>query len=239
VGPGGGARGGRVAAVGVTVRERYDVYLFDIDGTLLVCRDAVHYFGFCHVLSDIARRPLNLEGVVAHGNVDNGILRDALLLAGVEESAWRPRLAEMQERLCAHVEAHAAELVVERLDGVREVLEHLRRRGALLGVATGNLERIGWAKLVACGLRECFDFGAFSDAWESRAEVFQAALASAREKRGEGCAVCVVGDTPADVHAARANGVDVIAVATGVYGEQELREAGPTRLVRSMRELLL
>ena len=58
--------------------DEYDVYLFDIDGTLLECRDAVHYFAFCAVLDSLAGRPLTLEGVTAHGNTDIGILRDAL-----------------------------------------------------------------------------------------------------------------------------------------------------------------
>ena len=70
----------------------FDAYLFDIDGTLLNCSDAVHYFAFCNTLSAIAGRPFTLEGVTAHGNTDVGILRDALALAGVDAAVWRPRL---------------------------------------------------------------------------------------------------------------------------------------------------
>ena len=40
--------------------DSYDAYLFDIDGTLLNCTDAVHYFAFCDTLTMLARRPLNL-----------------------------------------------------------------------------------------------------------------------------------------------------------------------------------
>ena len=218
--------------------DSYDAYLFDIDGTLLVCRDAVHYFGFCEVLSFVAGRPLNLDGVVAHGNVDNGILRDAFMLAGVDEETWRPRLGELQDTLCAYVEAHSGDLVVEQLDGVHQALEHLRARGALLGVATGNLERIGWAKLRAAGIAQLFHFGAYSDRWECRADVFGAALEAVRERLGSSASVCVVGDTPADVRAARAHGLDVIVVATGIYPLDELRAQGATLTVSSMRELL-
>ncbi len=120
--------------------DRYDVYLFDIDGTLLECTDAVHYFAFCDALHLLAGRPLNLDGVTAHGNTDNGILRDALTLANVPEAAWRPRLAEARAAMCRQVEASQAELCVAVLPHVRTVLDHLRSRGALLGVATGNLE---------------------------------------------------------------------------------------------------
>jgi phosphoglycolate phosphatase len=52
--------------------DEFDAYLFDIDGTLINCRDAVHYFAFCESLTRIAGRPMNLDGVVAHGNTDAG-----------------------------------------------------------------------------------------------------------------------------------------------------------------------
>src|SRR5579875_1953218 len=88
----------------------FDAYLFDIDGTLLHCTDAVHYFAFCSVLSSVAGRQLNLEGVVTHGNTDVGILRDAFALAGISEDLWRPRLPEIREAMCRFVEARREEL---------------------------------------------------------------------------------------------------------------------------------
>ena len=56
----------------MTPWDAYDAYLFDIDGTLLNATDAVHYFAFCEALTLLAGRPINLDGVNAHGNVDNG-----------------------------------------------------------------------------------------------------------------------------------------------------------------------
>ena len=78
--------------------DTFDAYLFDVDGTLLDCRDAVHYFAFCETLKSLSGRELNLDGVTAHGNTDIGILRDALALAGVPESDWRPRLPSSTAR---------------------------------------------------------------------------------------------------------------------------------------------
>ena len=218
--------------------DEYDGYLFDIDGTLLHCTDAVHYFAFCDALESLAGRPLNLDGVTAHGNVDVGILRDALLLAGVGDEVWRPRLAEAQTRMADFVEKRKGELCATVLPGVPEVLTHLRARGAVLGVATGNLEAIGRLKLAHCGLLKMFAFGGYSDAYEYRREVFGGALAKARELTGADGAICVVGDTPEDVRAARANGLDVVAVATGIYSFEELLVEAPDRCLRSMQELL-
>ena len=97
--------------------DTYDAYLFDIDGTLLECTDAVHYFAFCGALQSLAGRPLNLDGVTAHGNTDVGILRDALTLANVPEPVWRGRLAETRAAMCGHVEDHKSELCAAALPG--------------------------------------------------------------------------------------------------------------------------
>jgi phosphoglycolate phosphatase len=217
--------------------DEYDAYLFDIDGTLLHCTDAVHYFAFCEALKSLSGRSLNLEGVAAHGNTDIGILRDALALANVPERVWRPRIAETRSAICCFVEEHKHEICATVLPFVFETLHHLRRRGGVLGVATGNLEGVGRVKLQHCGLLEYFDFGCYSDDFEYRSDVFKHAFAKACTIAGEGATVCVVGDTPADVQAARANHLDVIAVSTGIYSYEQLAAAKPDRCLRSFAEL--
>ena len=218
--------------------DAFQGYLFDIDGTLLNCQDAVHYFAFCDALSGVAGRPLDLDGVVTHGNTDEGILRDAFARGAVEEATWRPRLAEIRARMGAQVEANRAELRMDVLPGVRALLAHLRGRGAVLSTATGNFARIGEAKLQQCGLRSLFDFGGYSAGFGTRGEVFAGALAMLREHLGAEAAVCVFGDTPADVQAAHANGLEVIAVATGIYDREQLGAESPELCLSSLTELL-
>lgn len=216
--------------------DAFDAYLFDIDGTLLHCRDAVHYFGFCEVLTKLAGKPVNLDGVVAHGNVDPGIIRDAMARAGVADTVWRPHLSQLCGELASYVEQHRDEFRIEVLPGVPRVLQHLRQQGRVLGVATGNLERIGWTKLDVCGLRQEFSFGGFSDSYEYRGPMITGAVEKARSLAGAGARVCVVGDTPSDIRAAREAGVEVIAVATGIYPQAELHEAD--LVVPSMPDLM-
>lgn len=216
----------------------YDAYLFDIDGTLLNCTDAVHYFAFCDTLTTLAGRPMNLDGVVAHGNTDTGILRDALRAAGLPEVQWRPRLPDACLALSAHVAAHKAELCAVALPSAARVLSYLRSRPALVGVATGNLAAIGRAKLANAGLPSEFAIEGFSDGFEVRGDIIANALARARALGGATTSVCVVGDTPADIQAARVNGLDVIAVATGVYSLEELRAHQPTVCVSTLSELM-
>ena len=219
--------------------DRYDAYLFDIDGTLLNCKDAVHYFAFCEALRMLSGRPLNLDGVVTHGNTDVGILRDALQLAGVQNDDWRPHLREAQDLMGAFVEQRKDDLRAEALPDVGNLLNHLHQRGAVLGVATGNLQRIGRLKLLHCDVLRFFQFEGYSDAYENRSDVFAAASQQARALVGEKARICAVGDTPADVQAARANGLDVIAVATGIFSREQLRAEQPDFCVTDFSQLLL
>ncbi len=212
-------------------------YLFDIDGTLMNCQDAVHYFAFCEALTAIAGRPMNLDGVTTHGNVDNGILRDALALAHIPESHWRPRLPETQAQMGRFVEANKADLSTPTLPCVPELLEHLAGKGAVLGTATGNFEQIGKLKLANAGILDFFTVGGWSDPYETRTEVFRAALAAMRAATSPDAPICVLGDTPADIHAAHANGLPVIAVATGIYPAEALREAGADLVLDSFEDL--
>ena len=110
----------------------------------------------------------------------------------------------------------------------------LNKRGAVLGVATGNLERIGRAKLVRAGVLAWFDFGGYSDAFEYRWDVFHAALALVQP----GLAVCVVGDTPEDIRAAKSCGLPVVAVATGIFTVQDLYAEQPDWCLQSFNDVL-
>lgn len=217
--------------------DSFDVYLFDIDGTLVRCTDAVHYFAFCEVLTSIAGRPMNLEGVAAHGNTDLGILRDAFALAGVSEDRWRPRLAEIKHAMCDYVQARKHDLCAIALPGVLQTLEYLRARGAILGVATGNLHVTGRLKLENAGLLSHFQFGGWSDAYEKRVDVFRAAAAQARGIAGRHASICIIGDTPSDIAAGHQIGIPVIAVATGIFSFDALWAEGPELCVSSLQEL--
>jgi phosphoglycolate phosphatase-like HAD superfamily hydrolase len=120
-------------------------------------------------------------------------------------------------------------------------LERLTRRGVLLGLVTGNLTRIGWRKLERAGLRGHFRFGAFGEMAKNRAGLAKIAI---REARGRGwisdeAPVSLIGDAPADILAAQANGIRSIAVATGLTPAQELLSHHPDTLLKDLRELRL
>jgi phosphoglycolate phosphatase-like HAD superfamily hydrolase len=212
-----------------------DAYLFDIDGTLLHAHGGVHTRSFSSAVETILGHPLSIDGVPVHGSTDTAILRDSFLHAGIAEEIWQPRLEEILEHMRTEVVKNRALMSVTVMPGVLPVLQHLKDRRKQLGVATGNLEQIGWLKIEAAGLRDWFTFGGFSDRHPVRAEMIANAL---RAGKCAGLATCVVGDTPSDIAAARANGLPVIAVATGVFSYDELLRHEPEVCIPTLEALL-
>jgi len=219
-----------------------DAYLFDIDGTLLNTRDGVHYHAFHNAVREVFRVHSHIDGVPVHGNTDIGILRAVLRREGLSDADFESRLPQALEYMCAEVTEKSTEIRIELCPSVMELLEKLHAAGKLLGVVSGNLERIGWLKLQTAGLRPFFAFGCFSDQNqlrnEHREEIFRQGLVEARRRLTPHASVCVVGDTPADVNAARRLGIPVIAVATGIYDVKALRLLGPDTCVTCCTELL-
>lgn len=214
-------------------------YLFDIDGTLLRHRDRIHVDAFSTSVREVMGRELVLDGVVLSGNTDPGILKDAFELARVDDSVWRPHREGVLKAMRAHVSERRAEMLWSIMPGVEATLEHLQCKGALLGVATGNLEEIGWIKIENAGLRRWFQFGGFCDRFEVRADMIAHAAEQARALlQAEDATVCVIGDTPRDIDAARVNGLATIAVATGRYTFDELMEHGPAVCATTLEALL-
>jgi phosphoglycolate phosphatase-like HAD superfamily hydrolase len=215
-----------------------DAYLFDIDGTLLRSRDRVHMDSLPATVRAVMGLEVSLEGISLAGNTDTSILREACALAGVPADVLEPQMAAILKGMCQNVADRRDELQPILMPGVEETLRHLADRGATLGVATGNLEMIGWIKVERAGLREWFRFGGFSDHFPVRSELVGHAAKKARELAGAQASICVVGDTPRDIEAAHANGLAVIAVATGHFSFDELLELGPEVCTTTLADLL-
>ena len=123
----------------------------------------------------------------------------------------------------------------EPLEGARELLVELKRRGhavVLASSAPGNQLDFYLDKLAA---REIVDGWTTADDVEAT-KPEPDLVAAAREKAGGGEAV-MVGDTGWDVEAARRLGVETVCVLTGGWSRAELEEAGAVAVFESLREL--
>jgi len=218
--------------------ESAAAYLFDIDGTLLNSRDAVHYFAFRNAMRDVLGIEASIEGVHVHGNTDPGILRAVLRREGMNDAAINAALPAIVDGMCAEVGRNREQLDPELCPTIMDLLQHLRSLGKALGVVSGNLEPIGWLKLEKAGLKSLFSFASFSHPREYRVEIFQYGIEQARKIVGNEGSVFIVGDTPSDIQAGREAGVPVIALATGVYKFSELLACEPDACFACATDLL-
>jgi phosphoglycolate phosphatase-like HAD superfamily hydrolase len=218
--------------------DAQEAYLFDIDGTLLREPDRIHMDSFVPSIRRVTGVEVSLDQVCVHGNTDTGILTEACHLAGIPSDLLAQKMDAIREEMCRMVAEQRQKMTIRLMPGVEEALTHLTRKGAALGVATGNLEKIGWIKIEVAGLRKWFRFGGFSDHFPVRAELIANAASKAKELAGIKARVCVVGDTPRDIEAAHANQLPVIAVATGNYSFEELVQLKPEVCATSLADLL-
>jgi phosphoglycolate phosphatase len=216
-----------------------DAYVFDIDGTLLNAFGGAHYNSFHSALQKHFGLQCKIDGVPLHGNTDTGILRAVLAREGVAPAEFDAKREAVFAEMCDEVEKNRAQVRSELCPGIGQLLARLREADKLLGLATGNLERIGWIKVEAAGVREYFSFGAFSDGHETRVDIFRDAIRQVKQRLGGSAVTCFVGDTIHDVTAAQAAGAPIIAVATGIFTSQELAEQQPDVCVKSCEDLLV
>jgi phosphoglycolate phosphatase len=207
--------------------------LFDIDGTLLAGATEAHRLALHAALraahgidpDSIGRPP------APAGRTDGEIARLILLRAGVSAERIDER-ADQVRRLCCdeYTRLCPDDLTGTVLPAVRETLEWAHARdGAISALLTGNYEPIARLKLARAGLGSCFarHQGAFGSDSEDRAMLPEIARRRAgtrghpypRER------TVVIGDTPRDIACARADGVHVVAVATGPFSTEELTGA--------------
>jgi phosphoglycolate phosphatase len=215
-----------------------DAFLFDIDGTLTITRDLVHYNALNRAMREAYEVETTIDGIAYHGKTDVGILRATLARAGISGARFERDLLSALKVVRREVDAHANEIMVDVCSGIPEILKVLYTAGKLIGVASGNLEAVGWHKIEAAGLRRFFTLGCFSDENEMRVDIFRQAVAEAQRRLGHSDKVCFVGDTPSDIQAAREIGAKIISVCTGAYRQSDLACLEPDLCVSSCTELL-
>lgn len=214
--------------------------LFDIDGTLMRGAGGHHREALTEGIRRVTGRAATLDGIPTSGMLDRDLIAAMLRAAGEPES----RIRNVLTRISAECQACYAASCAEDLRGfvcagVHSVLEALRERGAVMALVSGNLSEIGWKKLELAGLREYFLFGMFSENGRTRTRLAQLAAWRARRHRliSRGARISLIGDHMNDVAAAKANGFQAVAVASGVTSFEELRASQPDILVSNLQEL--
>lgn len=204
--------------------------LFDIDGTL-VNAGSVSMRCLGEAFTKVTSHTFP-PGVSAAGKTDPLIVREGLRAVSVPKREWVEMETRILRKYPLYLERAEEELrdVSTLLDGVEPLLDHLYKRGAPMGLLTGNLENTARKKLDVFKLNRFFPVGGFGSDCADRNRLARVALERACRyygKRFEPHEVWVIGDTPRDVEAARALGARAFAVATGPFSKPYLEEFLP------------
>jgi phosphoglycolate phosphatase-like HAD superfamily hydrolase len=200
--------------------------LFDLDGTLLLTQGA-GMRAMARAGSALWGEGFHFQGTVAAGSLDPHLFREAAERCGVACSDENHRTF-----MHAYHRALSEELagkVINPLPGVLSLLDELHQHPTItLGLLTGNYTMTGPVKLAAAGIDAgLFAVRAFGDDGPDRASLVAVALERYERLHGRRTSsrdVVVVGDTPRDVDCAKAHDCLALAVATGPYTVDQLKQ---------------
>lgn len=215
--------------------------LFDIDGTLIRTGGAGEK-AFARVFSMEFNVPNGTERIRFSGRTDPSIVREFFQRHQIEPSK------ENFERFFNSYVFWLDEMLSQGqgrvLPGARELLRRCRElpEPPLVGLLTGNIRLGAEIKLLRYGLWHHFETGGFGDDHEDRNQI-----ATVARDRGErllkrklsGDEILVIGDTPFDIACGKAIDARVLAVATGNFGLDQLREHAPTWTAPDLQQVCL
>jgi phosphoglycolate phosphatase len=164
------------------------------------------------------------------GRTDLSLFREALVRHGLATEAFDGAVARYEAAYVRHLAETLTSHAGRVLPGVREVLAILGGLDVVAqGVATGNFRRGAALKLAYYGVDDHLREGGYGSDAEQRPAIVAIAAQrlAATHARPDGWeSVVVIGDSPLDVTAARANGFVAVGVATGHSDVVALSRAG-------------
>lgn len=193
---------------------------FDIDGTLLYARGAGRK-AFRQAFEEALGWDQGVEHINFYGATDLDVFRR--ICADRGETSTPQMEKAFFERLGSCLGEHLAHTPPELFPNIGNIVPELSKHWKL-GIVTGNIEATAKAKLKYAGLLQYFEPNGFGCGCDhpDRVEIARLALERAGNPKG----AVLIGDTPRDVEAAKANGMVAIAVATGIFDIQALEKAG-------------
>ncbi|MFD8078246.1 HAD family hydrolase [Streptomyces sp. NPDC059718] len=215
--------------------------LWDIDHTLISTG------GVGRKLSAIAfeqatGRPMEQQAAI-DGITERVIFRETAKLHGLTTSP--EDFARFAAALTAAHLSHLTDLRMHghALPGAAAALDAFAGLpGVMQTVVSGNVRAVAEIKLQTFGLDQhiVWEAGAYGDDHDERPELVRAALVRAGEYLGEPVSTdqaLLIGDTPADVHAAVTTRVPVLAVASGRSTVEDLRNAGAAHVLPDLTDV--
>ena len=206
------------------------LYLFDIDGTLVITGGAGQR-AMNRAFRDVFGVPDAFIGVELAGRTDTSLLADAFARQRMDITLEATSAFRSRYLVCLREEVPRPGPNKRVLPGIAELLTALDAEPhSFLALLTGNYCDAAEVKLGHFDLWRYFRCGAFGEDHGDRNALVPVALERARSiglpPHVDEARVVVIGDTPRDVACAHAHGARCLAVATGEYSADALRAAG-------------
>lgn len=215
----------------------YDVVLLDLDGTIIDSEPGVQSALRHALVKGFGISPTQAELEEFMGPPLSEVLPRVY---GMTDPADEQRFFE----LYCEVYFHGTETEFDVYPGMLDLVRDLHAAGVMVVLATAKPGESAERILQHAGIADCFAFvaGSASDGTrQDKADVIAHAFAEV-EADGTTHTIVMVGDRQLDVRAARAHGVDSIAVSWGYAAPGELDACGATHTastVADLRSLLL
>ncbi len=209
----------------------YEVVLLDLDGTIIDSEPGV-FTATTAALSVLGIVPTQTELAEFMGPP---LIEVMPRLYGISDPA---EIQRFFDRYC-EVYFHGTEYEFDTYPGMLELITSLASAGVRLVLATAKPHESATRILDHAGIGGLFEFVAGSETDRSRqdkAEVLEHAFTTI-DADGGTHRIVMVGDRALDVRAARAHGVDSIAVDWGYAAPGELDDCGCTHRVQTAAQL--
>ena len=217
----------------MNISEPCTLVLFDIDGTLVDARPQAG-LAFEEAFESYFGIPQAGRTVTKSGRTDFEILAD-VGLQHLGRALQPDEIIPLNAAYVACLKNGFGTNLPRILPGVTELLRDLsEREHIVLGLQTGNIQDAARVKLESANLWDYFSCGSFGCSAVSRQEIVAWAFQDAEDRGFVPKDVFLVGDSPSDILAGRANGCRTIGVATGDFSVQDLADVGADFVIESL-----
>jgi pyrophosphatase PpaX len=205
--------------------KKFDGIIFDIDGTLTSTNELI-FASFNHITNKYLNKTLSDEEIISHfGPTEDVILKEWL---GSRYEEGRNAYYDFYE-----TNHHMAELY----PGIQSLLIKLKEKNIPLSIYTGKGRTAAAITLKKLGIYELFDLIITGDEVKEHKpspegiEIFINKFNLNKDR------VIIVGDSTADIKAARAAGIKVASVVWDSYAKEAVLELGSDFVFETVDEL--
>lgn len=201
--------------------------LFDIDNTLIQS-SAGHRQAYVEAVKEVYDLDVNINVINHHGMTDQEILLKVLRKYNLDDETIASNLRTCIEVMSLKYDEIIKSENIVMFDGVVNLLTKLQQNNIILGLVTGNLEKIARAKLRKIGIDHFFKIGGFGSDLMHRSDLAKLAVkrAKAMFNLSRIRKIFLLGDTPQDMKAGKAVRATTIGVTSGIFSEEQLKPAG-------------